>query len=685
MSATWRDRMVIGAACAGSFVVYALTVAPTVLGRDTGEFITATWVLGVVHPTGYPLYMLLGRLFEILIPFGEIALRLNLASVVFAAAGAALVAWVYMRAGGGRIAALLAALSSSFMALVWSQAIVADKYALNGLLVMAGVAAFVAWHRRRTPRRLVALCALAGVATIAHHRTAGLALGPFVAAGLLLQRPVSWKVLAKAVGALLAAFAFYLYLPIRSAVFPPASWTNILSWPDLARFLAGADWASHVFHRRGAEMWGFIGYGAGALRHDVSLIGIALAALGWGVLALRYRVFWICSTLGFLLAAAWAATYDVWNASVYFLPCYLFFGMWLAVGVEAVARSAARIWKNAGARLLAARALVAVALVAIPGKELIASWGEVGLRNHCGVKERGEVILANTPPGARMLIRGHAVYTTLLYLTLVENERPDLLLVSSGLLGNLWYQVGIPDRTVRLAAEDTMVATLRREIHRAQDFSPHVASRLLAHQADSRPLVTNFQVLDLPGGYWHKGLPADMVQITNEPPPAPQSARPPAGGSATFPLGLELAGSEVKPSRLRPGELFTLDLYWRPAAPVEQLLLVEAALEPRGRKPPRRAQPQAAQQPFVTEEGKPLELTGAGPAEIGFAFWFPLEYASLPLNALGPGQTYRQTVKLIASRALPAGPCDLRLRVASEAAISAPATIATLTIAGEQR
>jgi hypothetical protein len=277
------------------------------------------------------------------------------------------------------------------------------------------------------------------------------------------------------------------------------------------------------------------------------------------------------------------------------------------------------------------------------------------------------------------------VYTTLLYLTLVENERPDLLLVSSGLLGNLWYQVGIPDRTVRLAAEDTMVATLRREIHRAQDFSPHVASRLLAHQADSRPLVTNFQVLDLPGGYWHKGLPADMVQITNEPPPAPQSARPPAGGSATFPLGLELAGSEVKPSRLRPGELFTLDLYWRPAAPVEQLLLVEAALEPRGRKPPRRAQPQAAQQPFVTEEGKPLELTGAGPAEIGFAFWFPLEYASLPLNALGPGQTYRQTVKLIASRALPAGPCDLRLRVASEAAISAPATIATLTIAGEQR
>lgn len=66
-----------------SFIVYLLTLAPTVYWGDSGELITVAYTLGIAHPSGYPTYTLLGHLFTY-IPFGSIAWRVNLMSAVFA-------------------------------------------------------------------------------------------------------------------------------------------------------------------------------------------------------------------------------------------------------------------------------------------------------------------------------------------------------------------------------------------------------------------------------------------------------------------------------------------------------------------------------------------------------------------------------------------------------------------------
>ncbi len=53
--------------------------------RDSGDMITSAYTLGIAHPPGYPLYVLLGKFFTIIIPFGNIAYRINLMSVFFGA------------------------------------------------------------------------------------------------------------------------------------------------------------------------------------------------------------------------------------------------------------------------------------------------------------------------------------------------------------------------------------------------------------------------------------------------------------------------------------------------------------------------------------------------------------------------------------------------------------------------
>src|ERR1017187_9017147 len=63
-----------------TFIVYVLTLAPSISFEDSGELITAAYSLGIPHEPGYPLFTLFGKLFTILIPFGNIAYRVNMMS-----------------------------------------------------------------------------------------------------------------------------------------------------------------------------------------------------------------------------------------------------------------------------------------------------------------------------------------------------------------------------------------------------------------------------------------------------------------------------------------------------------------------------------------------------------------------------------------------------------------------------
>ncbi len=82
----WRPALVTGAVV---LLGYVLTLAPTVTFWDAGEFITAAKVVGIPHPPGTPLFVLLGHVWAMLLPIGEFAYRTNLLSATMSAAGAA--------------------------------------------------------------------------------------------------------------------------------------------------------------------------------------------------------------------------------------------------------------------------------------------------------------------------------------------------------------------------------------------------------------------------------------------------------------------------------------------------------------------------------------------------------------------------------------------------------------------
>src|SRR6266850_655164 len=180
---------------------YVVTLAPTVPFWDAGEFIAAARTLGIPHPPGTPLFVLIGHVWAALLPFGEYAQRTNLLSATLSAFGGGcffLVAYdtlsrytADMQGPAARLVslggALAAVLIAGFSFTTWQNSNETEVYAAATFTIAAVSWLCFRWRELRgTPRAshlLLLILYLAGV-SIGNHLLALLA-GPAVVAFLV--------------------------------------------------------------------------------------------------------------------------------------------------------------------------------------------------------------------------------------------------------------------------------------------------------------------------------------------------------------------------------------------------------------------------------------------------------------------------------------------------------------------
>ena len=174
--------------------VYVLTLAPSVTFWDAGEFIAAARVLGIPHPPGTPLFVMIAHVWGMLVPVGEFAARTNLLSALFSAAGAGCFFLVAhqslpdfqprLRLGAAAAGALLGAVTFTN----WQNSNETEVYAVATFTIAAMSWLALLWRRRRADpgagRLLLLVVYLAGV-SIGNHLLALLA-GPAILAFLVV-------------------------------------------------------------------------------------------------------------------------------------------------------------------------------------------------------------------------------------------------------------------------------------------------------------------------------------------------------------------------------------------------------------------------------------------------------------------------------------------------------------------
>lgn len=222
---------------------------------DTGEFQAVLPILGTAHPTGYPTYVLLGFVANLLLtPIGEPAFRINALSLIAVAIAAAATVALVRRLTSSTVVAVVAGLGLATTPVVWANATRADPHPIHLMFVALLLLALVRWEDARraadgrreafegeaadgraADRRLLLAAALFGVAA-GNHSLMLLLVPPIGLFVLALEPSIwrRWRFALACLGAAVGAMALvYLELPIRGGILPadliygrPATWNG---------------------------------------------------------------------------------------------------------------------------------------------------------------------------------------------------------------------------------------------------------------------------------------------------------------------------------------------------------------------------------------------------------------------------------------------------------------------------
>ena len=404
------------------FLIYAWGASRTIYVGDSGELVAAVHTLGIPHPSGYPLYVLLGKLWTVLVPVGSIALRMSLFSAFCAAAAVACFYLLGRRLSLAAVPALFSSLVLAFSPSFWSQANIQRVYSLNALFLVLSLTLAVAWYQTRQPRDLVAAFFVAALGATNHTYMGvfAIALGMFalIAEPGLLRKP---RTLIAAGVAFVLGLSPYLYLPIRSRANPRLDWGN----PETIRSTLDVILRRDAWERAWLESPADLLTAAGdlLLRIGTELfwLGAILAVVGilwsrkrnWPILLLLLAI------LGnYLAMALHGSRSDLFIWYRYYIPTFVIFALLAGLGLELVSERIA-------SRLTAAALL-------LPLTMLVVGYPKFDRSDYRIADDFSRTLLSTLPPGAHLSATDDNILFVLIYLQLVERVRPDIDLILQG-------------------------------------------------------------------------------------------------------------------------------------------------------------------------------------------------------------------------------------------------------------
>jgi len=459
VSFLWSENVVSVLLVAISFCVYLTTMCRSVGFTDSGELATVICTLGIAHPTGYPLFTLLGKCWMMIPTSLEEILQLN----IFAALLTAIAVGVFFKTtlmlhrstlvfqirGRKRkelndhrfiLASAIASLVLGFSTTFWSQSTAIEVYPLHLVLILLSTLLFVGGLEEQLnqsqvlSRKLILFAFVLGLSFSNHMTTILLAPGflwlYFRVFGFGKE---SFRRILKIVPFFLLALSIYLYMLIRSSGNPLLDWGHPAT---LERFL----W--HISGKQ-FRVWMFSGwsvvqkqwsYFINNFTSEFHLALIACIAIGVFVLFRRSRCMFIFLAFLFLTTMVYAVNYDIFDIGSYFLLSYIAIGWIAAYGIDFLFDwiSDKRSWM---------KAMAVVILTILPIIQIINNWN--------GVDETKNILPQQFVWNAFTHFERNAIVVASqwdyfispsLYYQFIRNERRDITIIDKSLLQNRsWY------------------------------------------------------------------------------------------------------------------------------------------------------------------------------------------------------------------------------------------------------
>lgn len=450
-----------------SLVVYLFTMSRDVLPIDSGELAAVQYTLGVAHPTGYPLFTMLGFLWSKVPLVGSVIVRLNILAAVFCALGnyflfktlilllqnSAPVSLSGKSPLGKRkqptplkqkqailspllitLAATVGVSFAAFSKTYWMQSTGIEVYSLHIALVSIFIyyATVLFQQSQVFPRQWIVLGLIIGLC-FSNHMTSVLLLPGFLF--LLIQKSPSFKLFfvnIVKIGATSAGVVvlFYLLLMLIASSQPLFNWGNPSTFQNLFRHVTGKQYQVWMFSSSKAasdnlEMF------IQNFQDEFSFIGVGFMLAGGFYLARKNKsVFWFF-LISFVVTIFYSINYSIKDLLPYFLLAFI---------SAAIFMGAAMRWIFEYVENFQSRPILGFISLGIPIFLLNFNYEKVDQSNTYFVGDYTRDALMSVQPGSLILsYQWDVLVSPAYYYQYVEKLAPEVIILDKELLRRSWY------------------------------------------------------------------------------------------------------------------------------------------------------------------------------------------------------------------------------------------------------
>lgn len=489
-------------------MVYFFTMAPSFLHTDSGELAAVQYNAGIAHPTGYPLFSLLGWLFTRIPITHEPILQLNFLCLIYTAASAYFVAkaiselfarfrpkgseelpdtWVL----GNFFAVLIGTLVLAFSKTWWAQSTSVEVYSLHQLLLGIVFHRMVlAWFAPANQAKpWIWLAFFTGLAFTNHMTT--ILLIPALIWIFLAKfglREIPWKRL----GIMTAVFfgvivVVYSYLPLRASAGAFPNWGNPSSWDTFWHHVSGTQFRVWMFEGKKVAAQNFTEFfmgkpqtGMPGLFKEFMWVPLLFSAFGVYYLWTIQRKWAIAMLLTIIAGIAYTINYSIKDLDTYYVVVYLMLAVFAGAGIRWV-------WVRLNQSSALKWGITALALAGI-GLEIGVNFGKNDESENYLYHDYATYALGNLPKDAVLIShQWDFLISPAWYLQVAQDFRKDVSIVEYEMFrARHWYAPQMAKQYPELAVN------LNPEL---DIFAKEVAKFDLGKPHDVRVLSGNFDAI----------------------------------------------------------------------------------------------------------------------------------------------------------------------------------------------
>jgi len=432
--------------------IHFKTLSPTVSFIDSGELATVCTTLGIAHPTGYPIYTLVGRFFSLL-PLGPPILNLNLLSLLSVSFANLVSFFVFLtlfellfsdlKANLRRHLAFASALIFSFTPTLWSQATTNEVHGLNFLLatllfylVLSQINLRAQGSAVRCEKYLYLFFFLHGL-SFGNHLSTILLVPGFVFLLVMIYRRSLFepKKLLCLLLFFLLGISVYLYLPLRSSLNPVLNWGDPSSFSNLKRHISGWQYRVWMFSESSQAFWESLRNYLRLFYSQFPLYFLPWIVLGFIILLKKNWKVFISLLSIFIFTIFYGINYQIPDIDPYFLPSFLVAAVWLGCGIAWLFSLLQR--RRNDQRTVAV--ILIILFSSLPIINLFRNYFKQDESKNYFAYDYAGNILRSIKKDSIVLTKIWDHYSPWLYLKYVENKRPDVRFIDTELSRRSWY------------------------------------------------------------------------------------------------------------------------------------------------------------------------------------------------------------------------------------------------------